>query len=225
MSEPETMEIVLFLNQSLPLLAIVLIILAFILSISFYIWSNRILRNIELQMTIMSKNIDNLENISQSMYENICYDLKINSQKTENRTEETSKLESVLTVVGEIKEQIKNIEKEQVAIKESFCKFSVEKPVIAKEVYYQQGEEKEIIPKSFLTSEEAKYEKISKLIITYLKDLLTEKEQVRANELVYSFPNQYTLADIYQTLELMKERNQITWEEKTINPQSVLKLL
>jgi len=42
--------------------------------------------------------------------------------------------------------------------------------------------------------------------------------------LVYTMPNQYSLADIYRTLEIMKERNQISWLDKRINPQSVLTL-
>jgi len=42
--------------------------------------------------------------------------------------------------------------------------------------------------------------------------------------LIYAMPNQYSLADIYRTLEEMKERDQISWEEKNISPQSVLKM-
>jgi hypothetical protein len=32
------------------------------------------------------------------------------------------------------------------------------------------------------------------------------------------------LADIYRTLELMKEKNQIDWEDRSISPQSMLKI-
>jgi len=77
----------------------------------------------------------------------------------------------------------------------------------------------------FLKAEEkAKYQKISKLVIKHLQDLLKEKEQVTAQELVYTMPDQYPLADIYRTLELMKEKNQIDWEDRSISPQSMLKI-
>jgi len=68
------------------------------------------------------------------------------------------------------------------------------------------------------------YQSISELIVRYFKDLLPEKEQVTAQELVYAMPNRYSLADIYRTLEVMKENNQISWEDKSISPQSILKM-
>ena len=72
--------------------------------------------------------------------------------------------------------------------------------------------------------EQDKYQNISEMIIYNLKRLLEEKKQVTAQELVYAMPNDYSLADIYQVLELMKENNQIKWEDKSLSPQSELKI-
>ena len=74
-------------------------------------------------------------------------------------------------------------------------------------------------------AEEERFDNISDLITTYLRELQEEKERVCAQDLVYTMPNQYSLADIYQTLEIMKERKQVYWEDKNINPQSIIKLL
>ena len=94
----------------------------------------------------------------------------------------------------------------------------------------KESEEQELFsvnPKpeqSSKTEEKDKYQSISELIVRYFKDLLPEKEQVTAQELVYAMPNRYSLADIYRTLEVMKEDNQISWEDKNISPQSILKM-
>jgi len=57
-----------------------------------------------------------------------------------------------------------------------------------------------------------------------LQDLLKEKKQVTAQELLYAMGDHYSLADIYRTLELMKEKKQIYWADRNISPQSFLEL-
>lgn len=80
-------------------------------------------------------------------------------------------------------------------------------------------------PVQFSNPEEKdKYQNISELIRRYFKELVKEKEQVTAQELVYAMPNEHSLADIYRTLEVMKEKNQINWEEKSLSPQTILKM-
>lgn len=74
------------------------------------------------------------------------------------------------------------------------------------------------------SEERDKFQSISELITRYFRDLVKAKEQVTAQELIYAMPNQYSLAEIYRTLEEMKERNQISWDDKNIGPQSILKM-
>ncbi len=74
------------------------------------------------------------------------------------------------------------------------------------------------------SEEKDKFLYISDLVTRYFRDLVKAKEQVTAQELIYAMPNQYSLAEIYRTLEEMKERNQISWDDKNIGPQSILKM-
>lgn len=203
---------------STPLLAIFMIILALCLGIIFYLWSLQILKKIESMIGRMKQNTDNLENLSQYIYETAYFKLK-ESRETFNNKDMTSygKIE-----LEEIKRQIQQIMKKQDEIKQKLD-LKDEKNPEKKEEIYSNNKDKNFLT-SFPAGEEEKYKDISALIVSCLKDLLREKEQVTAQELVYAMPNEYSLADIYRTLEMMKESNQINWEDKSINPQSILRL-
>ncbi len=175
------MENIPVLGQTSQLLASGIILLALCLGVIFYFWSLNLFKKIESLMTSMRKNIDSLENLSQSIYETAYLEMKEKTGYLNQKTAESSQ---------SLKTTLKSTE-------------------------FSQSEEEE---------EQDKYQEISSLIINNLKGLLEEKEQVTAQDLVYIMPNQYPIADIYRTLEEMKERNQINWEDKHVSPQSVLKL-
>ena len=174
------MENIPVLGQTSQLLASGIILLALGLGIIFYFWSLNLFKKIELLISSMKKNIDSLENMSQSIYETAYLEMKKKSGYLNQKVTES---------------------------------VQSSKPNIQSTESSQSGEE-----------QLGKYQEISELIITNLKELLKEKEQVTAQDLVYALPNQYSLADIYRTLEEMKQRNQINWEDKHVSPQSVLKL-
>jgi hypothetical protein len=209
-------------EQTAPLLAIIVIILALCLGIIFYLWSRQLLKKIELMITSMKQNADNLEYLSQYIYESAYFKMKEDS--TENQNKDSTPSFEIVNDLKEAKGQIQNIRESQVEIKQK----------LNEELNIRKSSEKiqnatptnpdTVLVQSLSPKEEEKYEKIRELIITYLKDLWQEKGQVTAQELVYTMPNQYSLADIYRTLEIMKERNQISWPDKRINPQSILTL-
>jgi hypothetical protein len=209
-------------EQTAPLLAIIVIILALCLGIIFYLWSRQLLKKIELMITSMKQNADNLEYLSQYIYESAYFKMKEDS--TGNQNKDSTPSFEIVNDLKEVKGQIQNIRESQAEIKQK----------LNEELNIRKSSEKiqnatptnpdTVLVQSLSTKEEEKYEKIRELIITYLKDLWQEKGQVTAQELVYTMPNQYSLADIYRTLEIMKERNQISWPDKRINPQSILTL-
>lgn len=191
------MENIPVFGQTIQLLASGIILLALCLGINFYFWSINICKKIELLTTSMKKNIDNLENLSQLIYEKAYTEMEKKAAGTHKDQEKGSRLRS-------------DDSGAQYGIDENKS-FSPAKDVESKTQFS-------------LKKESEKYQDISKLILQSLKNLLEEKEQVTAQELIYAIPNKYPLADIYQTLEEMKERNQIDWEDKNVSPQSVLKL-
>ncbi len=202
---------------STPLLAIFMIILALFLGVIFYLWSLQILKKIELMISKMKHNADNLEYLSQYIYETTYFKLKESKESNSNEEGVSSgkKMEW-----EEIKRQMQQVMNKQNEIDQKLNQRE-ENPEKKVEIYSNKDK---IFSQSFPAGEEGKYQNISALIVTYLKDLLQGKEQVTAQDLVYAMPSQYSLADIYRTLEIMKERNQIYWEDKSINPQSVLRL-
>ena len=215
------MEIISLLEQTTPLLAIILIMLALCLGIIFYLWSVQNLKNIELQIIRMKNNIFNLEYLSQSIYETAYFKMKESSQRNSHENTANSDAGIALDELKEIKEQIQYIIEKQAEIGHDH-KSSQKIDINSKnteEIYSNKNNT--FIP-HFPQDGEDKYKKISELIVTYLKDLRQEKGQVTAQELVYTMPNKYSLADIYRTLEIMKERDKIFWEDKNINPQSFL---
>lgn len=207
-------------NQTAPLLAIIMIILALCLGIIFYLWSLQILKKIELLITKMKQNVDNLEYLSQYIYETAYFKMTESIQKNRNEGSALSNLEVNFDELREVKKQIHYIIEKQDEINQKLSQKTDNYSEKQKEIYSKKNNI--TFPQSFPLGEEDKYKDISELIIMYLKDLLQEKGQVTAQELVYTMPSQYSLADIYRTLEIMKERNQINWEDKSINPQSIL---
>jgi len=191
------MENIPVFGQAIQLLASGIILLALCLGIIFYIWSINIYKRIELLTINMKRNIDSLENLSQLIYEKAYSDME---KKTigVNKTQEKSSVLSSKNpdIQDEIDEKV---------------------PLFP-------AKDKDSETRSSLKNESQKYQDISKLILQSLNELLEEKEQVTAQELIYAIPNDYPLADIYQTLEDMKERNQISWKDKNVSPQLVLKL-
>lgn len=194
------MENIPLLGQTSQLLASGIILLALCLGIIFYFWSLSLLKKIELLITKMRQNIDSLESLSQSIYETAYLEMK----------KETGYFVQTKTEITQKTDQEPDKEPEEQEV------FSVNpKKAVSKN-------QKPV--KSSKPEEKDKYQSISELIVRYFKDLLQEKEQVTAQELVYAMPNRYSLADIYRTLEVMKENNQISWEDKSISPQSILKM-
>jgi hypothetical protein len=211
-------------EQTTPLLAIVVIILALCLGIIFYLWSRQLLKKIELMITSMKQNIDNLEYLSQYIYESAYSKMKESS--TGNRELNTAPSEEIVNDLKEVKGQIRNLIERQAEINQRLneeLKLNIHKSSEKMKNVASTNSDTVLI-QSFSPEEEEKYEKLRELIIMYLKDLWQEKGQVTAQELVYAMPNQYSLADIYRTLEIMKERNQISWPDKRVNPQSILTL-
>ncbi len=213
------MENIRIFDQTAPLLAIILIILAFCLAIIFYIWSLRVLKKIESQIIRMKQHVNNLENLSQYIYETAYFDMKdsVNRGRKEDRTTPDSRIS--LDEFKELQSQIQHLEERQAEINQILYQKEEKKPEKQKET---PSNKKGAFMPSLQPGEEDKYEKISELIVMYLNDLLQEKEQVTAQELVYAMPNKYSLADIYRTLEIMKERGKINWEDKSIHPKSFL---
>ncbi len=214
------MENISVLGQSSQLLASGIVLLALCLGIVFYYWSLQLFKKFDLQIKKMKQNIDSLEALSQSIYETAYRDIKkkdIKDNPDDNIANIPKKEQYVLE---EIKAQIQNLIQRQAEITQTMEeKLNEQKPEQQENFSLDTGSEQ------FLKAEEkAKYQKISKLVIKHLKDLLKEKEQVTAQELVYTMPDLYPLADIYRTLELMKEKNQIAWEERSISPQSILEI-
>lgn len=214
------MENIPVFGQTSQLLASAVVLLALGLGIIFYSWSFQLFKRIEILITKMRKNIDSLENLSQSIYESAYLEIKKGERKNhqnDKRVIYASEKEGVL--LNEINEQIRQLVEKQneIALK------------LEQKAKKESEEQKEFAsnPKQSGFSragEQGQYQEISELIIRYLRDLLKEKEQVTAQELVYAMPKQYSLADIYRTLEEMKEKNQIHWEERIISPHSILKM-
>ena len=216
------MENIILLGQTAPWLSIIMIVLALCLGIIFYLWSIQIIKKIELLIIKMKQNVDNLEYLSQYIYETAYFKMKENHHR--NRDEDTAlSNENInLNELKEVNKQLQYVKEVQMEINQKLNRKTDDISKKQQEVYSNKNNV--IFPQSFPSGEEDKYKNISELIIMYLKELLREKDQVTAQELVYTMPNQYSLADIYRTLEIMKERNQISWKDKSINPQSSLRL-
>lgn len=206
-------------DQTAPLLAIILIILAFCLAIIFYIWSLRVLKKIESQISKMKQNVTNLEDLSQYIYETAYFDIKdsVGRGKNGDRTPIIPGIS--IDELNELKSQIQYLEERQKEINQKLYQKEEKKPEKQKET--PSNKNSAFVP-TLQPDEEDKYKKISDLIVMHLNDLLQKKGQVTAQELVYAMPNKYSLADIYRTLEIMKERSKIFWEGKSISPQSFL---
>ena len=213
------MENILVLEQTAPLLAIVLIFLALFLGIIFYRWSVQNLKKIESQVIEMKNNVSNLEYLSQSIYETAYLDMKENYNRNNSHSKVVPNTGIGLDELKEVKNQIKYITEKQTEINQILSqKIDVD---TEKQTEIYSNKNQTIIP-HFPREEEDKFHKISELIIMHLKNLKQEKGQVTAQELVYAMPNKYSLADIYRTLEIMKERDKIFWEDKSIHPRSFL---
>ncbi|MDD3539310.1 MAG: hypothetical protein PHQ06_03985, partial [Atribacterota bacterium] len=209
-------------DQTAQLLAIIVIVLALCLGLIFYFWSQQLFKKIELMVSKMKQNVDNLEYLSQYIYESAYFNMKERGMVNQNKDSAPSG--EIVNDWKEVKEQIQNLRESQAEIKQ---KLNEELNIHKSSEKIENGKPTNpdsILGQSLSPKEEEKYEKIRELIIMYLKDLGSEKGQVTAQDLVYTMPNQYSLADIYRTLEIMKERNQISWLDKRINPQSVLTL-
>ena len=213
------MESIFLLEQTAPLLAIVLILLALSLGIIFYLWSVQNLKRIESQVIEMKNNVSNLEHLSQSIYETAYLNMKENNHRNNSHGTTVSNAGIDLDELKEVKKQIKYIIEKQTEINQILSQKFDNDTEKQTEIYSNKN--KTFIP-HFPQGEEDKFHKISELIIMHLKNLKQERAQVTAQELVYAMPNKYSLADIYRTLEIMKERDKIFWEDKSINPQSFL---
>ncbi|MBP8718962.1 MAG: hypothetical protein KBI07_07800 [Candidatus Atribacteria bacterium] len=215
------MENMLF-DQTAQLLAIIVIVLALCLGLIFYFWSQQLFKKIELMVSKMKQNVDNLEYLSQYIYESAYFNMKERGMVNQNKDSAPSG--EIVNNLKKVIEEIQNLRESQIEIKQKLNeKFSSYKS--SEQIQNTMPTNPDtILVQSLSPKEEEKYEKIRELIIMYLKDLGSEKGQVTAQDLVYTMPNQYSLADIYRTLEIMKERNQISWLDKRINPQSVLTL-
>lgn len=209
-------------DQTAQLLAIIVIVLALCLGLIFYFWSQQLFKKIELMVSKMKQNVDNLEYLSQYIYESAYFNMKERGMVNQNKDSAPSG--EIVNNLKKVIEEIQNLRESQIEIKQKLNeKFSSYKSSEQIQNTIPTNPDS-ILGQSLSPEEEEKYEKIRELIIMYLKDLGSEKGQVTAQELVYTMPNQYSLADIYRTLEIMKERNQISWLDKRINPQSVLTL-
>lgn len=209
-------------DQTAQLLAIIVIVLALCLGLIFYFWSQQLFKKIELMVSKMKQNVDNLEYLSQYIYESAYFNMKERGMVNQNKDSVPSG--EIVNNLKKVIEEIQNLRESQIEIKQKLNeKFSSYKS--SEQIQNTMPTNPDtILVQSLSPKEEEKYEKIRELIIMYLKDLGSEKGQVTAQDLVYTMPNQYSLADIYRTLEIMKERNQISWLDKRINPQSVLTL-
>jgi len=207
-------------GQSLLLSAGGFVLLGLCLGIVFYSWSLQLFKKLNAQINKMKQNIDSLEILSQFVYETSYQDIKkigIKDRQNEKIAQNTNIKEDILE---EIKGDIQNIIQKQTEISKKFEQKAKEESY-QKEDYFSLDTGAE----QFLSEEEkTKYQNISKLLLKNLQDLLKEKEQVAAQELVYTMPEDYSLADIYRTLELMKEKKQIDWSDRNISPQSYIEL-
>jgi hypothetical protein len=215
-------ENIFLLEQTAPLLAIALIVLALSLGIIFYLWSVQNLKKIKLQIIEMKNNVSILEYLSQSIYETAYLKLKGDSLGNNSEIKTISNAGIGLDELKEVQKQIKYIAEKQAEINQILRQKIDDDSKNQKEIY--SNKKKTFIP-HFPQGQEDKFNKISELIIMNLKNLKQEKEQVTAQELVYAMPGKYSLADIYRTLEIMRERDKIFWEDKSINPQSFLTIL
>lgn len=209
-------------DQTAQLLAIIVIVLALCLGLIFYFWSQQLFKKIELMVSKMKQNVDNLEYLSQYIYESAYFNMKERGMVNQNKDSAPSG--EIVNNLKKVIEEIQNLRESQIEIKQKLNeKFSSYKS--SEQIQNTMPTNPDtILVQSLSPKEEEKYEKIRELIIMYLKDLGSEKGPVTAQDLVYTMPNQYSLADIYRTLEIMKERDQISWLDKRINPQSVLTL-
>ncbi len=213
------MENIPVLSQTSQLLASGIVILALCMGIIFYFWSLHLFKKIELQITKMRQNIDSLENLSQSIYETAYLEMEKEYRGSKQEDKETNNPKKEQLILEEIRGQIQNLIQRQNEMSQKIDQ------KLGKEPEEQKEFSSNTRPAQFSQLEEQeKYQKIRELIIRHLKKLLQEKEQVITQELVYAMPNEYSLADIYRTLEIMKEKNQINWEDKSLSPQSILKM-
>ncbi len=215
------MENILYLEQTAPLLAIVLIVLALFMGIIFYLWSVQNLKKIESQIIEMKNNAFSLEYLSQSIYETAYLKLEENSNRNSCESTVTSNTGMDYNELKEVKKQIQCITEKQAEINQILSQKIDDDSKNQKDTY---SNKKKIFIQHFPQGQEDKFHKISELIIMHLNNLKQERGQVTAQELVYAMPNKYSLADIYRTLEIMRERDKIFWEDKNITPQSFLTL-
>lgn len=213
------MENVSLLEQTAPMIAIVMIIIAFGLGIILYLWFQQMQKKTELLLREMKRNIDILEHLSQYVYEAACFKGRESSAILEK--EAALFPNNTIAELKEVKSQIKSITEQQAEINRKLKQGLAAELPEQNEIYSSKNK---IYSETFPPEEKSKYEEVSELIVVLLKDLLSEKSQVTAQELVYTMPSQYSLAEIYRSLEMMKENNQIDWEDKSIHPQSILKL-
>lgn len=214
------MENISVFSQSFLLFSGGVTLLGLFLGIVFYSWSLKLFKKLDIQIKQMKQNIDSLEALSQFVYE------------TSYR--EMQKMDANERQIGKISDKHK-IEQHILEIKDDIRNLIQKKPGISKT--FEQKENEEILQQKsilslntgseqFLSEEEkVKYQQINKLILRNLQELLKEKNQVTAQELVYVMPDNYSLADIYRTLELMKEKKQINWSDSNISPQTFLELI
>lgn len=206
--------------QSFLLLSGGVVLLGLFLGIAFYSWSLELFKKLDIQVKQMKQNIDSLEALSQFVYETSYREIqKININKSQiGKIPNNHMIEQHIL---EIKNDIRNLIQKQTEISKTLEQKESEETREQKGILsLNTGSEQ------FLSEEEkVKYQQINKLILRNLQELLKEKNQVTAQELVYAMPDNYSLSDIYRTLELMKEKKQINWSNGNITPQTFLELI
>jgi|LDZU01.1.fsa_nt_gi hypothetical protein len=214
------MENISVFGQSFLLLAGGIVLLGLCMGIVFYSWSLQLFKKLDFQIKQMKQNIESLESLSQFVYETSYRDIKKMASKDKQNIKNSNNFMTEQPILEAIKNDIENLIQKQTEISKTLEQKTSEKP-ISQDDYLSLNTGSV----QFLSEEEkTKYQQISKLILKHLQDLLKEKEQVTAQELVYAMPDHYSLADIYRTLELMKEKKQINWSDRNISPQSFLEL-
>lgn len=214
------MENISVFGQSFLLLAGGIVLLGLCMGIVFYSWSLQLFKKLDIQIKQMKQNIESLESLSQFVYETSYRDIKKMAAKDKQNIKNSNNFMTEQPILEAIKNDIENLIQKQTEISKTLEQKTSEKP-ISQDDYLSLNTGSV----QFLSEEEkTKYQQISKLILKHLQDLLKEKEQVTAQELVYAMPDHYSLADIYRTLELMKEKKQINWSDRNISPQSFLEL-
>lgn len=214
------MENISVFGQSFLLLAGGIVLLGLCMGIVFYSWSLQLFKKLDIQIKQMKQNIESLESLSQFVYETSYRDIKKMASKDKQNIKNSNNFMTEQPILEAIKNDIENLIQKQTEISKTLEQKTSEKP-ISQDDYLSLNTGSV----QFLSEEEkTKYQQISKLILKHLQDLLKEKEQVTAQELVYAMPDHYSLADIYRTLELMKEKKQINWSDRNISPQSFLEL-